>query len=181
MARKLLLLVQFIPLSVFLAIVRWTDEMGPNWKLAFVIGGCLAVIEFALLFIKKKVFDRLIMAVNLFLFVGGVGFLFDIHPILNLYDNLMQSALFVSILLVGLVTTFFSVYGFIAVNHPNKQLVRSRSLYLVVTSLFAFALSLFFRGDMLLGGTLPFIGLLVIRRILSQNMNEKSISYEGHK
>ena len=172
MARKLLLLVQYIPLSVFLTIVRWSDQTGPNWKLAFVIGGCIALIEFAFLLINKKVFDRLIMAINLFLFVGGLGFLFNIHPILNLYDNLMQSALFVSILLVGAVTTLFSIYGFIGVDHPNKQLIRNRSIYLVIASLLACTLSLFFRGDMLLGGTLPFIGLLVIRKVLCLNMND---------
>ena len=87
MARKLLFLVQYIPLSAFLAIVRWSDQTGPNWKLAFVIGGCIALIELFFLLINTKVIDRFIMAINIFLFVGGLGFLFDIHPILNLYDR----------------------------------------------------------------------------------------------
>lgn len=171
MARKLLFLVQYIPLSAFLAIVRWSDQTGPNWKLAFVIGGCIALIELFFLLINKKVIDRFIMAINIFLFVGGLGFLFDIHPILNLYDRLMQSALFVSILLVGVVTTLFSIYGFIGVGHPNKQLIRNRSIYLLMASLLACTLSLFFRQDMLFGGTLPFIGLLVSRKMLCLNMN----------
>jgi hypothetical protein len=171
MAHKLFLFVQFIPLSVFLAIIRWSDGTGPNWKLAFIIGGCIAVIESILLFIRKIAFDRFIMAVNLFLFVGGMGFLFRIYPILNLYRHLMQSALFAALLLVGFVTTFFSVYGFIGVKHPNKQIVRSRSIYLLIASLFAFVISILFRGNMLLAGILPFIGLLIVGKVLCKKLN----------
>ena len=171
MVHKLFLLVQFVPLSVFLAIIRWSDETGPNWKLAFIIGGCIAVIESILLSTRKIAFNRFIMAINLFLFVGGMGFLFRISPILNLYKHLMQSALFAALLLVGLGTTFFSVYGFIGVKHPNKQIVRSRSIYLLIASLFAFALSMLFRGNMLLSGILPFISLLIISKVLCLKLN----------
>lgn len=171
MARKLFLLVQFVPLSVFLAIIRCSDEPGPNWKLAFIAGGFVAVIESILLSATKNVFNRFILAVNLFLFVGGVSFLFKINPILSLYKNLMQSALFASFLLVGLVTTLFSAYGFIGVNHSNKHIVRSRSIFLLMAFLMAFILSMLFRGNMLLAGILPFIGLLLINKLLCLRLN----------
>ena len=166
MARKLFLLVQFVPLSVFLAIIRWSDEPGPNWKFAFIAGGCIAVIESILLSVAKNVFNRFILAVNLFLIVGAVGFLFKIHFILSLYKNLMHSTLFASFLFVGLVTTFFSAYGFIGVKHSNKHIVRSRSIFLLIASLVAFILSMLFRGNMLLAGILPFVGLLLINKLL---------------
>lgn len=171
MSRKLFILVQFFPLSAFLVIIRWSDGSDPNWKMAFIIGGCIAVIESFLLSLSKNQFNRFILAVNLFLFVGGVSFLFDIYPVLMLYKKLMQSALFASLFLVGLVTTFFSAHGFIGVDHPNKKLVRNRSLYLLIATIFTFVLSLFFRGNMLLAGILPFIGLLLVGKILCPKLN----------
>lgn len=171
MTHKLFLMVQFIPLSIFLAIIRWSDEGSPNWELAFIVGGSIAVIESILLSTRKIAFNRFIMAANLFLFVGGVGFLFRIYPILSLYKHLMQSALFAALILVGLVTTFFSIYGFIGVDHPDKRLIRSRSIYLLIASLVAFVLSLIFRGNMLLAGILPFIGLLIVGKILCMKLN----------
>lgn len=171
MSRKLFILIQFVPLSAFLVIIRWSDDSDPNWKLAFIIGGCIAVIESFLLSLNKNEFNRFILAVNLFLFLGGVGFLFDIYPVLILYKNLMQSALFASLFLVGLVTTFFSAHGFIGVDHPNKKLVRNRSLFLLIATIFAFVLSLFFRGNMLLAGILPFLGLLLAGKISCPKLN----------
>ena len=171
MAHKLFIIVQFVPLSVFLAIVRWTDGSGPDWKLAFIISGCIAAVESILLFTTKKIVNRFIWAVNLFLVVGAVSFALKIHPILSLYKNLMQSALFASLVLIGLVTTFFSVNGFIGAKHSNKHIVRSYSIYLLIASLFAFILSMLFRGNMLLAGILPFIGLLLINKLLRLKLN----------
>lgn len=127
MIGKLFPLVQFIPLSVFLSIIRWSDESGTNWQLSFIIGGCISFIETIILLVRKTRINRFILAVNLFLFVGGVSFIFKLHPILSLYKSLMQSALFASLILVGLVTTFFSSYGFIGIDHPNKRSIKGKS------------------------------------------------------
>ncbi|WP_458776760.1 hypothetical protein [Desulforhopalus sp. 52FAK] len=175
MASKLFLLIQFVPLSIFLAITRWPDGSdSPNWKMAFIVGGGIALVETILLSRRKNTFNRFILAVNVFLFVGGMGFLLSIGPILSMYKNLMQSALFSSLIVVGLLTTFFSAHGFIGVEHPNRKLVINRSIYLLLASLFAFSFSLFFRGNTLLSGILPFISLLFFGKILRLNMNDKT-------
>ncbi len=171
MSHKLFFFVQFAPLSVFLAIIRWSDASGPDWKLAFIAGGCIAVIESILLFASKNVVNRFILAVNLFLFVGGVSFLFQIYSVLGLYKNLMQSALFASLILVGVMTTLFSAYGFIGVKHSNKHMVRSRSIFLLIASSVALILSIIFRGNMLFAGILPFVGLLFINKLICLKLN----------
>ena len=155
-------LFQFIPISVFLWYVRYEGASPSVWRVAFMLGGGVAVVETLLLFLKKVPLNRLVLAVNLFLFVGGLAFAADIGLILRVYKNLMQTSLFVSLIIVGIISTVASKSGFVGVPHPEQRIVMRFSLGLLAASVVALCLSIIFRGNMMYAGVLPFIGIILI-------------------
>jgi hypothetical protein len=171
---KYLNIIEFIPISAFGFIVRLTSENGVNWKLAFSIGACLAVIEKTLLMAKWFPLDRLFLGVDLFLIVGGVGFLFNILLILDIYERLMQATLFAFLLAVGILTTFLTERGFVGYKHHERVRVLIYSLYLLGAGVVAFLVSLAFRGNYLLAGILPFAGMIVVNRMLAKRLRDTS-------
>ena len=82
---------------------------------------------------------------------------------LNVYDKFTESTLFLWVILVGVCTTLFTTTGFIGVAHRNTK---QASWLLVAASVVAFGVSFFFAGNMLLAGTLPFVALLFMRKII---------------
>lgn len=120
MNKKYITIIEFIPIVAFGLVVRLTSENGVNWKLAFIIGAFFAVFEKALLVAKRFPLDRLLLGVDVFLIIGGVGFLFNISLILNTYDRLIQATLFASLLAIGLLTTFLTERGFVGIKHHER-------------------------------------------------------------
>jgi hypothetical protein len=169
---KYLKIVEFIPISAFGIVVRLTSENGVNWKLAFIIGGCLAVIEKSLLFANRFPLDRILLGTDVFLIIGGLGYLFSLQLILNIYLSLFHATLFASLLIVGVLTTFFTERGFIGVNHHQRYQVLLFSLFLLGAGVAAFLVSYIFRGDYMLAGVLPFTGMLVVNWILAKKMHD---------
>ena len=132
MKNKLLLnVIEFIPISAFVYVVRQTDENGVNWELAFILGACLAVIEKALLVAKRLPLNRISMGADVFLIIGGAGFMFNISFILNIYGSLFQATLFAALLAVGIFTTFLTERGFVGIKHHNRSRVIHYSIYMI--------------------------------------------------
>jgi hypothetical protein len=162
----LFLLVQFLPLTLFVWIARSHGFTSEAWMLAFQIGGAVAVIETVLLAFSKRVMNRLILGANLFLAVGALGFLFKLDWLTNMYGRMQESALFCSVLLVGAVTTAFSSYGFLELQSTSRSKQMKYSGILLVVACLSFVLSIIFRGNVWLSGTAPFVLLIVARRVL---------------
>ena len=169
---RYLKLIEFIPISAFGIVVRLTSENGVNWKLAFIIGGCFAVIEKALLIANRFPLDRILLGTDVFLIIGGLGYLFNVQFILNIYLFLFHATLFASLLIVGVLTTFFTDRGFIGVDHHQRNRVIVFSLFLLGAGVAAFLVSYIFRGDYMLAGILPFTGMLVVNWILAKQMRD---------
>jgi branched-subunit amino acid transport protein AzlD len=178
---KFLNLIEFIPISAFGIIVRLTSENGVNWKLAFIIGGCFAVISKALFLVKRFPLDRLLLGTDVFLVFGGLGYLFNIQLILNVYLFLFHATFFASLLIIGVLTTFLTERGFIGVKHHQRNRVITFSLYLFGAGVVAFLVSFAFRGDYMLAGVLPFTGILAINWILAKRLhnNTSNISHSS--
>jgi len=172
---KYLNIIEFLPISAFGIIVRLTGEDSVNWKLAFIIGGCFAAVEKALLMVKRFPLDRILLGTDVFLIIGGLGYFFNISIILNIYLFLFHATLFASLLIIGVVTTLFTKRGFIGAKHQKRNRVIIFSLYLLGAGVVAFLISFTFRGDYILAGVVPFTGMLVINRILAKKLhNNKS-------
>jgi hypothetical protein len=174
---KLLLnVIEFIPISAFVYVVRQTDENGVNWKLAFILGACLAVIEKAFLVAKRLPLDRISMGADLFLIIGGVGFMFNISLILNIYGSLFQATLFAALLAVGIFTTFLTERGFVGIKHHDRSRVINYSIYLIGAVVVAFLVSFIFRGNVLLAWILPFTGMMIINWILTKKLRNPDVN-----
>jgi len=169
---KYLKFIEFIPISAFGIVVRLTSENGVDWKLAFIIGGCFAVIEKSLLLANRFPLDRILLGTDVFLIIGGLGYLFSLQFILNIYLFLFQATLFASLLIVGVLTTIFTERGFIGVKHHQRDRVILFSLFLLGTGAAAFLLSYIFRGDYMLAGVLPFTGMLAVNWILTKKLHD---------
>jgi hypothetical protein len=172
MNTRMMTILQLIPFSGFGLVYRLTQLDKPDWGLAFVVGGCLAVIGTGVPLLRQVRLNRIFLGVNVFLVIGGMGFLLQIEPVTRLYGTLMQAAIFCSLSLVGIFTTFFTKDGFIGVNNPNRRLVVLYSLYLLCASAAAFAFSLQFPGEIVLAGALPFSGILILSHLLSRNLRQ---------
>ena len=173
---KLLNVIEFIPISAFVFVVRLTDENGVNWKLAFILGACLAVIEKAFLMAKKFPLDRIFLGADIFLIVGGIGFLFDISLILYIYGSLIGATLFAVLLAVGIFTTFLTERGFVGIKHHERSRVIHYSIYQLGAGVLAFLVSFVFRGNIFFGWILPFTGMVVINLILAKRLRNPDLN-----
>src|SRR5581483_10607552 len=93
----------FFPLFVFVDVYIITND----WLYAFIAGGILALLQITAFLFKNLSFDRFMLAINLFLVIGAIGLGLHISLIENLYDQLIQTTLFVFLLLVVLQLLFF--------------------------------------------------------------------------
>ena len=164
--------IEFIPISAFVYVVRLTDENGVNWKLAFVLGACLAVIEKAFLMAKRLPLDRISIGADVFLIVGGIAYLFKIHLILNIYGLLYQATLFAALLAVGIFTTILSERGFVGIKHHERRRVIHYSIFQLGAGVIAFLVSFTSRGDVFFAWILPFTGMVVINWILAKKLRK---------
>jgi hypothetical protein len=161
--------IQFLPLTAFVATAR-LKGLGPEaWGLAFEVGGLLAVVETAILIWKRVTLNRLLLGANVFLMVGALGFGLQIPFIVSLYGRTHESALFGAVFVVGLLTTFFTTAGFIEMPSLDRKTVVRRSGALLVVTAICMTLSIALKGNVMLGGTLPFVLLIVARQFLRRS------------
>jgi hypothetical protein len=82
-----------------------------------------------------------------------------------MYQQFGEASLFVSILMVGLASTWLSPSGFVAKLGPTIQ-VRRASLLLLASVLAALVVAVYFRGDVKFAAVLPVIALSWFNRLL---------------
>jgi hypothetical protein len=178
--RYLILLIQFLPLSTFSTYAYWSGEpSNDRWVDAFIIGGVLGIVQLAMIlyFARRSPLNRLVLAANLYLIVGGIACVMQWWDFMSLYATAMESAILGLMVVVGLVSTLFSRYGFIGVKiGPQRQLVKQYSFILLGSTLVAFAASLIFRGDSTFAAVIPIIFLAVILQLLKHRIKKHSQS-----
>lgn len=172
MPRWLFALVQFFPLSLFASYAFWygaPDEA--RWRDAFQLASLAAFLQLAVVLPQRRPANRLVLAVNLYLLLGGIAFLAHQWWLLRLYDALRESAIFVSMLVVGVVTTIGSPAGFIASQvAPRGAVIRTSGLLLAATAV-GLIMSFVFRGDRYLAAVFPIVALAILQRVLTYRLN----------
>lgn len=154
-----------MPLAGFLIAYRIVQD----WETAFIVGGALALLQIKLFLYERLSIDRFMLAVNLFVVGGAIGFLFNINWLLDLYETYIQATLFGYLVLVGIISTCCTKLGFINVE-ARAALVRTYSIYLLIGTLIAFGFSLYFKGHLLWAGIVPFVLLRIFRDELVRRM-----------
>lgn len=169
--QRLLLLIQFLPLTVFVGCARGKGFTDEAWAVAFLMGGIAAVVETVLLVALRRVtLNRLILGANLFLMVGAIGFGIGVMPIMEIYGLMRESALLASVLVVGIVTTFATEVGFIEVEGQDRRETVVHSIYLILVTLAVLAVSFTFRGNTLWAGIIPFLIVVFARGALQRKL-----------
>jgi alpha-beta hydrolase superfamily lysophospholipase len=168
-------LVQFLPLSVFAAYAFGqgapTDD---RWVVAFELAAVAAVVQLAILLPRRRPTNRLILGANLYLLVGGAAAFAQQWWLLHLYSTLRESAIFLFMAGVGMVTTLATAGGFVAAEGAPRGAVRRASLALLGATLAAVAVSATFRGDRTWAAVAPMIALAVLHRALRSRVQAAS-------
>ncbi len=172
MSKWIFSLIQFFPLSIFATFAFW-DGVPSNdrWLEAFQLGALLGVFQLAILLPQKNPLNRLVLAGNLYLIFGGLAVFFQQWWYLELYNSLRESAIILLMVGIGLVTTFASPVGFIAV----KGSARKFSIYLLTATVLMVPFSIYFEGDRTYAVVFPIIFLAVLQRYLVYIAKEKLV------
>ena len=156
-------LIQFFPLSLFATFAFWNGlPTIHRWLDAFVFGAILGLLQFAILILQKRPLNRLILAGNLYLILGGLAVLSKQWWYLEIYDSFRESGIILFMSIVGIISTLFSSHGFIAVENSPKKL----SVYLFVATLTMLPISVLFEGNRTYAAVIPIIFLAIVQRVL---------------
>jgi len=171
LSRPAFALVQFFPLSLFATYAFWrgqpTDE---RWVTAFTLGAVAAAIQLVIVLPQSRPVNRLILGANVYLLVGGAAAIAQQWWLLRLYARLNESGIFLFILAVGIVATFASPAGFVAIADADRRIVRRYSVWLLAATFVASLASIAFQGNRTWSAVVPLIALAALQRIFMQRM-----------
>lgn len=167
MPRWFFALIQFLPLSLFAAYAFWSgapDEA--RWQQAFQWASLAALVQLAIVLPQRRPASRLVLAANLYLLLGGLAFFSRQWWFLQAYDALRESAIFIIMLAVGIVTTVASRAGYVAACTAPREAVVRASAWLLAATVLALVASVAYRGDRFLAAVYPIIALAILQRVL---------------
>jgi len=173
MLNKLAPIFQFLPLSVFSLIAFWQPQTSnQTWLLAFQVAALVGIAQLILIFTQKIVMSRLILSANFYLILGGVAALCQQWWYLELYNILQESAIFIMMIVVAIITMFISNNGFVGINKSGIKDAKERfninkkSAYLFAAVLVSLVVSFIFKGEIALSAVTPIIILALFQRYL---------------
>ncbi len=170
---------QWLPLFVFLMFARFYDMTDDLWRQAFYVSSLCAILVTAFLLYKKIIIDRLRFGINLFLMSGAVAFLTDSESVLRFFEMYKGVVFFGGIIVVGIITTFFSPLGFIGISVTNQQELKKSSLLLLGATIGALVWSFFMNDyESIVSIVVPFIALRLLRKSFIDSLLKGS---EKHK
>jgi hypothetical protein len=166
-------LLGFVALAVFAAVAYAGPQSDERFLGAFKVGALLAAFELAVLLYRTKPANRLIVGANLWLVAGGLAAFFEQWWWLKGYQQLGEGSLFISMLLVGVVTTAFSTAGFVATLGERKAVIAA-SFALLAGVVVALGLAYHFKVNVKLAGIIPVIALSWFNRFLNLRVRANS-------
>jgi len=170
MSKWIFALIQFFPLSTFATFAFWNGApSNERWLDAFQLGALLGVIQLAILLPQKNPLNRLVLAGNIYLILGGLAAYFQQWWYLKQYDSLRESAIFILMIIVGSLSTLISSSGFVAVKGSDRKF----SIYLLVATVSMLPFAIVFEGNRTYAAVLPIIFLAILQRYLSYIAKQK--------
>jgi alpha-beta hydrolase superfamily lysophospholipase len=168
-------LAQFLPLSVFATYAfRHGPPTSQRWVEAFELAAVVALIQLVVLLPRRRPINRLILGANLYLLAGGAAAVTRQWWLLDAYGVLRESAIFLSMLVVGVVATLVSPAGYVGADAAPRDEVRWASLWLLEATLVATLVSLAFRGSRTWAAVVPMIALAVLQRALRSRLQARA-------
>ena len=171
---------QFFPLSVFATYAfRYGAPTSERWIAAFELAAIVAAIQLVILLPRHQPANRLILGANLYLLVGGAAAVTHQWWVLEAYNVLRESAIFLFMLAVGGVTTWATPSGFVAVDGAPRDEVRRASLWMLGATLAAVVTAVVFRGHRTWAAVVPVLALALLHRWLRYRLHARAIGEEG--
>jgi hypothetical protein len=168
-------LIQFLPLSSFASFAFWNGvPSNERWIQAFEFGALAGVIQLIIISFQPNPVNRLILGANLYLIVGGIAAFLQQWWLFKLYGSLQESAIFIFIFAVGLISTFATAAGFLSVHSQARAKVKNYSYCLLAATLIALGCSLLFQGDRAWSAAVPIIVLALLQRFFSHKLKQPS-------
>jgi hypothetical protein len=181
MLNKIAPLFQFLPLSLFSMIGFWQPETSnQTWLMAFQVAALVGVLQLLLIIKLKIIMSRLILSANLYLILGGLASFFQQWWYLDFYNILQETAIFIVMIFVGIITMTWSKNGFVGIDKTIVKEVgelisiNKKSFYLFVAVLISLIFSLIFKGDIALSVVTPIICLALFQRFLVHQHNQQT-------
>jgi len=181
MLKRIAPLFQFLPLSIFSTIGFWQQQTSnQGWLMAFQVAALMGIIQLVLIVKQKVVLSRLILSANLYLILGGLAAFFQQWWYLELYNSLQESAIFIMMLLVGIITMLTTNHGFVGIdkarikNAAELYSINKKSAYLFVGVFVSLAISSVFKGNITLSVVVPIILLAIFQRYLVHRSSQKN-------
>jgi hypothetical protein len=134
----------------------------------FLLGAVLTVPISAAVVLRKHLLNPILVGTGLWLWLGVVAFYAPAPALLTWLVHTQAFGLFAAALVVGLLTTVLSPWGYIASRSSDPRWNRRASLILLAISVLIVIWAWLFRHDIRLGGGLPFIVLNVARRVMGR-------------
>ena len=157
-------LIQFFPLSTFAWFAFWNGfPTVERWLLAFQLGAVLGMIQLSVLLPQKNPLNRLVLAGNIYLILGGLAVYLKQWWYLQIYASLRESGIILLMALVGLASTFMTRTGFIAVDGGERKY----SFWLLFATLSMLPFAIYFEGNRIYAAVLPIIFLAFVQRYIS--------------
>jgi hypothetical protein len=116
--------------------------------------------------LRKHLLNPILIGTALWLWLGALAFYLPIPALVHWLVRTQAFGLFVGALLVGLVSTVLSPWGYVACRSGDPRWNRRASLALLGLTALVVGWAWLFRHDIRTGGGLPFIALNVARRLL---------------
>lgn len=163
--------VSFIPVIVFILYTYLYGMSQQAYHGAFELAGLIAIIIIGMEYKKGQILDRLMLGLNLYFFLGALGYLFSSERILEWYARSAGGPLFFCIAMVGLLATLFTKPGFVGRVQQDTHAQKYASFILLAASFVAWIWSV--NGaqfGVLWAVVAPFFVLLLIREQLVQKI-----------
>jgi hypothetical protein len=138
---------------------------------SFMGAGLMSILLFAFTLRRGYLLNPILTGTNLWLCFGAVAYAFSVNSFVSWLVATQAFGLFVAVFVVGLVTTAFSRYGFVACLCNDPIALRRSSLTLLAFVALAVVWAWLFRHQVRLGGGLPFICINVARRVLGRRIS----------
>ena len=173
-------ILEAVPLTIFIYFVRNIDTQIPmNWRVPFIVCGMTALLITLVFIYKKIVLNRIFLGINIYLYSGAIAFITHQWWLNETYGHFQASGMIVWIIIIGVISTLLSPHGFVGADSSDRKRVRKLSIYLIMVSLCAFALSYAFRGNRLLSEIIPFVGLFTGQTILRGKTATQEAEIQG--
>jgi len=137
----------------------------------FLIGGGLACLALAAGALLKRRQNSLALGADIFLLLGAAAWIVQLKPLMDAFQALRETALFMTMLAIGAFRTLLAPQGFIDAPIAGPGKVRARSWLLLAGVAGAAIHSAVFPGREWLSAGLPFLGLLLVQSRLAKAEN----------